>query len=117
MPRRNVVEKRVPSPDPIFNSQLIQRFINRMMQRGKKSTAQKAFYAALELVKERTKQQDPLDVFNRAVRNVTPLLEVKARRVGGSTYQVPIEVKQARGVALAVNVQAVHLLKDFLANY
>jgi small subunit ribosomal protein S7 len=101
MPRRNVVEKRVPSPDPIFNSQLIQRFINRMMQRGKKSTAQKAFYAALELVKERTKQQDPLDVFNRAVRNVTPLLEVKARRVGGSTYQVPIEVKQARGVALA----------------
>jgi small subunit ribosomal protein S7 len=101
MPRRNVVEKRVPSPDPVFNSQLIQRFINRMMQRGKKSTAQKAFYDALELVKERTKQQDPLDIFNRAVRNVTPLLEVKARRVGGSTYQVPIEVKQSRGVALA----------------
>lgn len=101
MPRRNVVEKRVPDPDPIFNSQLVQRFINRMMQRGKKSTAQRAFYSALEIVKERTKQQDPLDVFNKAVRNVTPLLEVKARRVGGSTYQVPIEVKQTRGMALA----------------
>ena len=70
------------------------------MQRGKKSTAQKLFYASLELIKERT-QQEPLDIFNKAVKNVTPLVEVKARRVGGSTYQVPIEVKQARGVALA----------------
>jgi len=76
------------------------RFVHRMMQRGKKSTAQKAFYASLDLIKERTKQE-PLDVFNKAVKNVTPLVEVKARRVGGSTYQVPIEVKQARGVALA----------------
>ena len=101
MPRRAVAKKRVLNPDPIFNSQLVQRFINRMMQCGKKSVAQKALYEALELVKERTKQTDPVDVFNKAVRNVTPLLEVKARRVGGSTYQVPIEVKQARGMALA----------------
>jgi small subunit ribosomal protein S7 len=71
-----------------------------MMQRGKKSTAQRLFYDALSLVKERTKQE-PMDVFNKAVKNVTPLVEVKARRVGGSTYQVPIEVKTSRGVALA----------------
>ncbi len=101
MPRREMVEKRLPDPDPIFNSQLVQRFVNRMMQRGKKSVAQRAFMHALELVKERAKQQDPVDVFNRAVRNVTPLVEVKARRVGGSTYQVPVEVKQSRGAALA----------------
>ncbi len=101
MPRRAIPEKRVLIPDPVFNSQLVQRFINRMMQRGKRSVAQKALYEALDLVKERTKQTDPVDVFNRAVRNVTPLLEVKARRVGGSTYQVPVEVKQSRGMALA----------------
>jgi small subunit ribosomal protein S7 len=71
-----------------------------MMQRGKKSTAQRLFYDALQLVKDRTKQE-PMDVFNKAVKNVTPLVEVKARRVGGSTYQVPIEVKTSRGVALA----------------
>lgn len=76
------------------------RFVHRMMQRGKKSTAQRLFYDALDIVKERTKQE-PMDVFNKAIKNVTPLVEVKARRVGGSTYQVPIEVKQSRGVALA----------------
>jgi small subunit ribosomal protein S7 len=101
MSRRTASEKRVPEPDPIFNSQLIQRFINRMMQRGKRSTAQNLFYESLELVKERSKAADPLEVFNKAVKNVTPLVEVKARRVGGSTYQVPVEVKQSRGVALA----------------
>lgn len=101
MPRRATVEKRVTEADPIFNSQLIQRFVNRMMQRGKKSTAQRHFYASLDLVKERAKQQEPLDVFNKAIKNVTPLVEVKARRVGGSTYQVPVEVKSSRGVALA----------------
>ncbi len=100
MPRRAVIAKRVPPPDPTFQSQLVQRFVHRMMQRGKKSTAQRLFYDALSLVKERTKQE-PMDVFNKAVKNVTPLVEVKARRVGGSTYQVPIEVKTSRGVALA----------------
>ncbi len=100
MSRRSAAQKRVPPPDPDFNSQLVMRFVHRMMQRGKKSTAQKLFYASLDMIKERTKQE-PLDIFNKAVKNVTPLVEVKARRVGGSTYQVPIEVKQARGVALA----------------
>lgn len=100
MPRRAVVEKRVPPADPVFSSQLVSRFVHRMMQRGKKSTAQRLLYDALTLVKERTKQE-PMDVFNKAVKNVTPLVEVKARRVGGSTYQVPVEVKQQRGVALA----------------
>ncbi|HMO22274.1 MAG TPA: 30S ribosomal protein S7 [Candidatus Melainabacteria bacterium] len=100
MSRRTAAEKRVPSPDPVFESQLVQRFVNRMMQRGKRSTAQKLLYTAMDIIKEKTKQE-PLDVFNKAVKNVTPLVEVKARRVGGSTYQVPIEVKQSRGVALA----------------
>ena len=100
MSRRTQAEKRVPPPDPIYDSQLIQRFINRMMERGKKSTAQRLFYTALNIIEEKSKQE-PLEIFNKAVKNVTPLVEVKARRVGGSTYQVPIEVKQSRGVALA----------------
>jgi small subunit ribosomal protein S7 len=100
MPRRAVVEKRTVVADPVYGSQLVSRFVHRMMQRGKKSTAQRALYDALSLVKDRTKQE-PMDIFNKAVKNVTPLVEVKARRVGGSTYQVPVEVKTQRGVALA----------------
>ncbi|MBU6453820.1 MAG: 30S ribosomal protein S7 [Cyanobacteria bacterium REEB67] len=100
MSRRKQADKRISKPDPIYNSQLVSRFVNRMMQCGKRSTAQSAFYDALVILKDRTKQE-PLDVFNKAVKNVTPLVEVKARRVGGSTYQVPIEVKQQRGFALA----------------
>jgi small subunit ribosomal protein S7 len=102
MPRKAMVEKRTQEPDPVFDSILAQRFVNRMMTCGKKSVAQRLFYHAIELLKERAKQQDPVDVFNRAIRNVTPLLEVKARRVGGSTYQVPVEVKTSRGTALAI---------------
>src|SRR5271155_3439918 len=101
MSRRSAAEKRVTEPDPVYNSQIIQRFVNRMMQRGKRCAAQSQFYQSLEIVKERSKATDPIEVFNKAVKNVTPLVEVKARRVGGSTYQVPIEVKQSRGVALA----------------
>jgi small subunit ribosomal protein S7 len=100
MSRRAVIEKRVPPPDAVHNSQLISRFVHRMMERGKKSVAQRIFYDALALVKERSKQ-DPIEMFNKAVKNVTPLVEVKARRVGGSTYQVPVEVKAQRGTALA----------------
>ncbi len=100
MPRRNVVSRRMPVPDAIYNSQLVTRFINKMLQRGKRSTAQRLFYDAFELIKQKT-NQEPLDVFNKAIKNVSPLVEVKARRVGGSTYQVPIEVKQIRGLALA----------------
>jgi small subunit ribosomal protein S7 len=100
MPRRAVIAKRPTAPDAVYNSQVIQRFVHRMMQRGKKSTAQRLFYDSMDLIKERTKQ-DPLELFNKALKNVTPLVEVKARRVGGSTYQVPVEVKQSRGNALA----------------
>jgi small subunit ribosomal protein S7 len=100
MPRRAVIAKRVPPADPVFGSQLIQRFVHKMMHKGKKSTAQRLLYDSLELVKERSKQ-DAMELFNKAIKNVTPLVEVKARRVGGSTYQVPVEVKQQRGVALA----------------
>jgi small subunit ribosomal protein S7 len=100
MSRRKQADKRISKPDPVYNSQLVSRFINRMMNCGKRSTAQSAFYDALVILKDRTKQE-PLDVFNKAVKNVTPLVEVKARRVGGSTYQVPVEVKQQRGFALA----------------
>lgn len=100
MPRRAVISKRQTPPDAVFGSQTIQRFIHRMMTRGKKSTAQRAFYDAMTLVKDRTKTE-PIEIFNKALKNVTPLVEVKARRVGGSTYQVPVEVKQSRGSALA----------------
>ncbi len=100
MSRRSQAVKRLPSPDPVFESPLISRFVNRMMQRGKKSTAQRLFYTALNIIEEKTKGE-ALEVFNKAVKNVTPLVEVKARRVGGSTYQVPVEVKTSRGVALA----------------
>jgi small subunit ribosomal protein S7 len=100
MSRRNQAVKRIPPPDPVFESPLISRFVNRMMQRGKKSTAQRLFYTALGIIEEKTKGE-ALEVFNKAVKNVTPLVEVKARRVGGSTYQVPVEVKTSRGVALA----------------
>ena len=100
MSRRNAATKRLPPPDPVYDSPTIQRFVNRMMQRGKKSTAQRLFYSALEIIADKTKQE-ALDVFNKALKNVTPLVEVKARRVGGSTYQVPVEVKTSRGVALA----------------
>lgn len=100
MSRRNAATKRLPPPDPVYDSPTIQRFVNRMMQRGKKSTAQRLFYSALEIIADKTKQE-ALEVFNKALKNVTPLVEVKARRVGGSTYQVPVEVKTSRGVALA----------------
>lgn len=100
MSRRSQALKRIPPPDPVFESPLISRFVNRMMQRGKKSTAQRLFYTALSIIEEKTKGE-ALEVFNKAVKNVTPLVEVKARRVGGSTYQVPVEVKTSRGVALA----------------
>jgi small subunit ribosomal protein S7 len=100
MSRRITAEKRLPEADPIYGSPMVSRFINRMMTCGKRSTAQRAFYDSLGLLKDRSKQE-PMDVFNKAVKNVTPLVEVKARRVGGSTYQVPVEVKQQRGVALA----------------
>lgn len=99
MPRKGNVEKRRIGADPKFKNSNVQRFINRLMQRGKKSTAQKIVYTSLDVVKERTKQE-PLDVFKKAIKNVTPLVKVKARRIGGSTYQVPVEVGQFEGESL-----------------
>ena len=100
MSRRSKPERRIPAPDPIYNNVDISKFINRIMRRGKKSLAERIFYATLERIKERT-NYDPIATFQQALKNATPLLEVKARRIGGSTYQVPIEVKADRGFALA----------------
>lgn len=102
MPRRNKPPKRIILPDPIYNSEDAARFINRLMRRGKKSLAEKIFYRSMDLIKERTKEE-PLVVFEKALKNVIPLVEVKARRIGGSTYQVPIEVRPERGISLGSN--------------
>ncbi|GBF22937.1 30S ribosomal protein S7 [Candidatus Gastranaerophilus sp. (ex Termes propinquus)] len=99
MSRRSKPPKRVPLPDPVYGNTDIAKFINRLMRRGKKSIAQKIFYSAMERVEEKTKQP-ALDVFKKGLTNATPLIEVKARRIGGSTYQVPVEVKPERGQAL-----------------
>jgi len=99
MSRRTKPAKRIPAPDPVFNNVDISRFINRLMRRGKKSLAERIFYSTLENIKTKTKDE-PLEVFQKALTNVTPLLEVKARRIGGSTYQVPLDVKADRGMAL-----------------
>jgi small subunit ribosomal protein S7 len=101
MPRRRYPAKREVLPDPVYNSQLVTRFINSVLKRGKKSTAEGIFYGALDLIQQRT-QDDPLKVFKRAVDNVKPQVEVKSRRVGGSTYQVPVEVPPARQLSLSI---------------
>ncbi|NJL93261.1 MAG: 30S ribosomal protein S7 [Anaerolineae bacterium] len=100
MPRRNSPSKRRIPPDPRFNNLRMQMFVNRMMYRGKKSTAQRLFYEAMDLVEQR-QAADPVEIFERAIRNVSPSVEVKPRRVGGSTYQVPVEVDPDRGFSLA----------------
>ncbi|GBE29160.1 30S ribosomal protein S7 [bacterium BMS3Bbin04] len=100
MARRRRAEKRVILPDPKFESIKVAKFINNLMKRGKKSTAESIFYNAIELIDQRMKGRG-LEIFDKALRNVQPMLEVKSRRVGGSTYQVPIDVRQDRGQALA----------------
>ncbi|MCP4231895.1 MAG: 30S ribosomal protein S7 [bacterium] len=101
MPRGRRVQKRTLLPDARFNSTLVTRFINCLMLKGKKSIAESIFYNAMDIVKERT-GDDPFAVFNKAIGNIKPSLEVKSRRVGGSTYQIPIEVHPARRNALAI---------------
>jgi small subunit ribosomal protein S7 len=101
MPRRNRPPKRRIAPDIKYNSILVSQFINKLMHQGKKSTAQRIFYDALDLIEERTKRPG-LDVFEQAVKNATPILEVKPRRVGGATYQVPVEVRADRRLSLAI---------------
>ena len=101
MPRRSDVVRRQPNPDPVFGSIMVQRVINKIMVDGKKVVAERIFYGALQLVAERT-GRNPLEVFAQAIRNVTPQVEVRPRRVGGATYQVPIEVSARRQCSLAI---------------
>ena len=101
MPRKGPIRPRPLTPDPVYSSVLAQRFINRLMVDGKKSTAERIFYGAMEQVETRAKRP-ALEVFEQAVRNVMPVIEVRPRRVGGSTYQVPVEVRAERKVALAL---------------
>ena len=102
MPRRREVPKREILPDPVYNSQLVTKFVNVMMRDGKKSVAERILYDALEIIAERAEDGDSVKVFKKAVENVKPSVEVKSRRVGGSTYQVPIEVRPGRRLALAM---------------
>jgi len=101
MPRRAKVQKRIIIPDSKYNSELVTRFINKIMQRGKKGLAERIMYGALQNIQDRT-GQDPLEVFERAVSNATPVLEVKPRRVGGATYQVPVQIEGDRRRSLAI---------------
>jgi len=98
---RKKVSKRVILPDPVYNSVTVAKFINQIMRRGKKTVARKILYGALDIIKEKTKK-DPLEVFEQAIKNATPSLEVRPRRVGGATYQVPIQVPATRGLTLAM---------------
>ena len=101
MPRRREVPKREILPDPLYNSQLITKFVNVVMKDGKKTVAERLLYNALKVIEERT-EEDPMKVFKKAVDNVKPQVEVKSRRVGGSTYQVPVEVRPSRRLALSM---------------
>jgi small subunit ribosomal protein S7 len=100
--RRRKTERREPIADPKYNSRLVAKFINALMVDGKKNVAEGIIYGALDILEQKTKDQNVVKVFNKAVDNVRPKLEVKARRVGGATYQVPIEVPAARGNSLAM---------------
>ncbi len=100
MPRRRVIARREVRPDPRFNDGQVAKFINCLMLRGKKAVAERVFYETMDLIANRTKE-DPLKIFKRAVENVKPQVEVKSRRVGGATYQVPVEVRSERRTALA----------------
>lgn len=101
MARKGKIEKRIINADPVYNSKLITRMVNRLMRDGKKTVAEKVVYNALDIIKEKT-GQEPLHVFEVALQNVGPKIEVKARRVGGASYQVPTEVRGDRKMALAI---------------
>ena len=101
MPRKGPVPKRDVLPDPVYHSKTVTKFINKVMLSGKKSVAERVVYDAFDTIREKT-GQDPLEVFETALRNVMPVLEVKARRVGGANYQVPIEVRADRRMTLGI---------------
>ncbi len=107
MPRKGEVRRRELLPDPKFHDRMVAKFINTMMNCGKKSTAEHILYGALDLIGERAKEE-PLGLFKRALDNVKPVVEVRSRRVGGATYQVPIEVRPARRVSLAMRWLVAH---------
>ena len=101
MPRRAEIQVREPSPDPVYSSPLVTQMINRVMSHGKKSTAERIVYGALDRVGQKT-NKPPVEVLEQAVKTVTPVLEVRSRRVGGANYQVPVEVPQRRARTLAI---------------
>jgi small subunit ribosomal protein S7 len=101
MPRRRIIAKRETLPDPKYGSSILAKFVNHVMVSGKKSVAEHIVYGALELVQERLKR-DPVETFEEALDNIAPMVEVKSRRVGGATYQVPVEVRASRRTALAM---------------
>ncbi len=101
MPRKGPVPKRDVLPDPIYGSKLVTRFVNKMMRDGKRGVAERIFYEAMDLVRQRT-GKEPVEVFEAAMKNVAPVLEVKPRRVGGATYQVPVEVAPDRQQMLSI---------------
>jgi len=100
MARRKKAIKRIPPPDPVYNSTQVAKFINNVMRKGKKTVARKIVYGAFNIIKEKTKKE-PLEVFEQAIKNASPLLEIKPKRVGGATYQVPREVRGDRKITLA----------------
>lgn len=102
MSRRRTAERRPIDPDPRYNSVLVTKFTNGLMERGKKTLAQRIFYDAMDIVEAKVKDEEPLTVFEEAMEKVRPRVEVKSRRVGGATYQVPMEVRQTRRNALAI---------------
>ncbi len=101
MPRRREVPKRIIAPDPKYKNTLVSKFINGLMRKGKKSISRKIFYDAMDIVERRSKEE-PVKVFEQAMENIKPVLEVRSRRVGGATYQVPVEVRTDRRQALAI---------------
>jgi small subunit ribosomal protein S7 len=109
--RRRKAQEKTLLPDPKFNSKTVAKFINMVMLAGKKSVAERMVYGALEIVKKQLNEQDVLKVFSKALENARPRLEVKPRRVGGATYQVPIEVRQERGTSIALR-----WIRDFAKN-
>ena len=102
MPRKKLLERRPVTPDPRFNSALVAKFTNGLMSDGKKNVARRLFYDAMEIIGDKVSDQEPLTVFEEAMENVRPRVEVKSRRVGGATYQVPVEVRPERRNALAI---------------
>lgn len=101
MPRRRKVQKRQVLPDPVYQNGIVTRFINGLMRKGKRSLAEKIFYSAMDIIESKTGEKG-IEVFGKALENVKPVLEVKSRRVGGATYQVPVEIRSSRRQALAI---------------